>query len=292
MARAVWSGHISFGLIQIPVDLHAAERRTDIQFHMVDSRNQARVRYERVNEDTGEEVPWNEIVKGYEYDDGRYVLLGDEDFKQVAPEVTRTVELTGFVEAAAIEPIYFDKPYYLVPGKRGEKPYTLLRESLRRSGKAGVANVVIRTREYLALVLPRGHALMLNLLRYEQELRTQDEFALPTASLAHYKLGRKEIEMAEYLIDTMTEDWNPKQYKDKYRAALLAFIEKKKKKGNAAKLTAPPSDDEPASAEVIDLMELLKRSMHRGKPGGRVAAAKKTAAAPRKGTGKRTGTRK
>lgn len=293
MARAVWSGHISFGLIQIPVDLHAAERRTDVQFHMVDSRNHARVRYERVNEDTGEEVPWNEIVKGYEYDDGRYVLLSDEDFKQVAPEVTKSVELTGFVEAAAIEPIYFDKPYYLVPGKRGEKPYTLLRESLKRSGKAGVATVVIRTREYLALVLPRGNALMLNLLRYQQELRAADEFKLPEESLAHYKISRKEIDMAEHLIDTMTEEWKPSQYKDKYRSALLAFIEKKMKKGDAARLAAKIAEEEPAGAEVIDLMELLKRSMDRKKPGGRGTEPRKAAASDaRKGTGKRTGTRK
>lgn len=284
MARAVWNGHISFGLIQIPVELHSAEKRTDIQFHMVDSRDRARVRYERVNADTGEEVPWDEIVKGYEYEDGRYVLLDEEDFKQAAPEVTKSVELSGFVDAAAIDPIYFDKPYYLVPGKRGEKPYTLLRESLKRSGKAGIASVVIRTREYLALVLPRGNALMLNLLRYEQELRSAEDFDLPGEPLSHYKLTRKEVEMAEHLIETMTEEWRPAQYKDKYRTALLAFIEKKIKKGGTAKVSAKPAEEpEHSGAEVIDLMELLKRSMDK-KSGGRARGGKTSA--------RRTGTRK
>lgn len=276
MARPVWSGHISFGLIQIPVDLHSAERRTDIQFHMIDSRNQARVRYERVNEETGEEVPWGKIVKGYEYDDGRYVLLDDDDLKEAAPEVTKSVDLSGFVDAAAIDPIFFDKPYYLVPGKRGDKPYTLLRESLKRSGKAGVATVVIRTRQYLALVMPRGNALMLNLLRYAQELRSEEDFKLPEESLSHYKLTRKEIDMAEHLIESMSEDWKPDQYKDEYRGALLAYIEKKmKKRGAKPKPAARDEEPERASAEVIDLMELLKRSVD--KKTGTRSSDKKTA---------------
>ncbi|MFA7388119.1 MAG: Ku protein [Thiohalobacteraceae bacterium] len=270
MARAVWNGHISFGLIQIPVELHSAERRTDIHFHMIDSRNQARVRYERVNEETGEEVPWDEIVKGYEYEDGRYVLLEDEEFKRVAPEVTKTVELSGFVEAATIEPIYFEKPYYLVPGKKGDKPYMLLRESLRRSGKAGVASVVIRTRQYLALVLPRGPALMLTLLRFAQELREADEFRFPEGSLSDYKITGKEVAMAEQLIESMTEDWDPAQYKDEYRAALLAFIEKKAKSAGKTgrRQRVEPEEPPAASADVIDLMELLKRSMNKKKTGG------------------------
>jgi DNA end-binding protein Ku len=283
MARAVWNGHISFGLIQIPVELHSAEKRTDIQFHMVDSRNQARVRYERVNGETGEEVPWNEIVKGYEYDDGRYVLLEEEEFKRVAPEATKTVELSGFVDVSAIEPIYFDKPYYLVPGKKGDKPYMLLRESLRRSGKAGVASVVIRTRQYLALVMPRGPALMLNLLRFAQELRQPDEFRFPEGALSDYKITTKEVSMAEQLIESMTEDWEPTQYKDEYRSALLAFIEKKlKSSGKGVRQAREEPEQAPAaSADVIDLMELLKRSMNKkksaGSSGSRSAAKRKKA---------------
>lgn len=270
MARAVWNGHISFGLIQIPVELHSAEKRTDIHFHMVDSRNQARVRYERVNEETGEEVPWDEIVKGYEYEDGRYVLLEDEEFKRVAPEATKTVELSGFVDAAAIEPLYFEKPYYLVPGKKGDKPYMLLRESLRRSGKAGVASVVIRTRQYLALVMPRGPALMLNLLRFAQELRDTNEFRFPEGSLSDYKVTGKEVSMAGQLIESMTEDWEPAHYKDAYRAVLLAFIEKKAKSAGKTgrRQRAEPEEAPTASADVIDLMELLKRSMNRKKTAG------------------------
>ncbi len=138
MARPVWKGHISFGLINIPVTLYSAERRSDLHFRMLDSRNMAKVRYERVNEDTGEEVPWDQIVKGFEHGDGNYVVLDDEDFKKAAVEATQSVDLEGFVEAKAIDYVYFDKPYYLVPGKKAEKGYVLLRETLRRTGKVGV----------------------------------------------------------------------------------------------------------------------------------------------------------
>lgn len=261
MARPVWSGNISFGLIHIPVALHTAERRTDIQFHLLDSRDQARVRYERINEETGAEVPWDEIVKGYEYDDGRYVLLNDEDFKRAAPELTNTIELSGFVEFAVVEPPYFERPYYLVPDGRGEKPYVLLRESLRRAGKLGIATTVIRTRQYLAAVYPRGDALMLNLLRYHQELRDPKEFKLPGSSLSALKIGTKEIDMAKQLIDSLSEEWQPERYHDEYRAALRAFIDQKIKSPRrpSGRQAARPAAGE--SAQIVDLTELLKRSL-------------------------------
>ena len=167
MARPIWKGHISFGLINIPVTLYPAEQRSELHFNLIDDRNKARVRYQRVNERTGEEVPWDNIVKGYEYEENEYVLLGDADFKQADVKATQTVELEDFVTAEEINGIYFDKPYYLVPSKAGIKGYVLLRETLKKTKKMGIARVVIRTREYVAALFPKGRGLVLDLLRYE-----------------------------------------------------------------------------------------------------------------------------
>jgi DNA end-binding protein Ku len=279
MARPVWKGHISFGLINIPVTLYSAEQRSDLHFRMLDSRNMAKVRYERVNEETGEEVPWNEIVKGFEYDDGNYVVLDDEEFKQVAVEATQTVDLEGFVDQKAIDYVYFDKPYYLIPGRKAEKGYVLLRETLRRTSKIGIARVVIRTRQYLAALLAEGDALVLNVLRYHQELRDVAEYELPGRDLKTYKVNPKEIDMAEQLIESMTLEWRPEQYHDEYRDALMKWIEKKVKVGRkGARKTEPAEAKETSGAEVIDMMELLKKSVHEG--GRKKGAAGKTKRQP------------
>src|SRR5680860_1199036 len=274
MARPVWKGHISFGLINIPVTLYSAERRSDLHFRMLDSRNLAKVRYERVNEDTGEEVPWEQIVKGFEHGDGNYVVLDDDDFKKAAVEATQSVDLEGFVAAKAIDYVYFDKPYYLVPGKKAEKGYVLLRETLRRTGKVGVARVVIRTREYLAALLPEGDALVLNLLRYHQELRQPDEYELPGRNLTDYKVSKKEIEMAEQLVESMTVDWHPPQYHDEYRDALMKWIDKKARAGDKGVVPKeePEQSDASEGAEIIDMMALLKKSVK--KDGGAKSQAK------------------
>jgi DNA end-binding protein Ku len=266
MARPVWKGHISFGLINIPVTLYSAEQRSDLHFRMLDSRNMAKVRYERVNEETGEEVPWNEIVKAFEYDSGNYVVLDDDDFKKVAVEATQTVDLEGFVDQGAIDYVYFDKPYYLVPGKKAEKGYVLLRETLRRTNKVGIARVVIRARQYLAALLAEGDALVLNLLRYHQELRNPAEYELPGRNLKDYKVNPKEIDMAEQLVESMTVDWQPEQYQDEYRHALMKWIEKKARMGRkgATGKAQPAEAEETGSAEIIDMMELLKKSMKKG----------------------------
>lgn len=276
-ARPVWKGQISFGLVNIPITLYSAEIRSDLQFRMLDSRNHARVRYERVNEETGEEVPWNEIVKGFEQDEGSYVLLSDEDFKQVKPESSRTIELEQFVDAKAVDYVYFEKPYYLVPGRRGEKGYVLLRETLRRAGKIGIARVVIRAREYLAALLPEGDALVLDLMRYPQELRAPEEFELPTGELSSYKVSDREIKMAEQLVESMSDEWKPQDFRDEYRERLLDYIELKAREGAVAPREAE-AEAPRESAEVIDLMELLKRSVERsGKKPPAKAQRKKTA---------------
>lgn len=268
MARPIWKGHISFGLVNIPVVLEPAERRADLHFRLLDSRDQARIRYERVNEETGEEVPWNEIVRGYEYAGGNYVLLTDEDFERVAVEASKTVEIEDFIDAADIDLRYFDKPYYLTPDRRGEKGYVLLRETLRQTGKAAVAKVVIRKRQYIAAVTPHAEALVLMLLRFKQEVRPLQELELPREDLKAYKISPKEMEMAQQLVESMSGDWNPEKYHDEYRDALLEWIEKKAKSGQRTARPPAGQEEEEAPQEVVNIMDLLKKSVaQQGKRG-------------------------
>jgi len=266
MARGLWKGAISFGLVNVPVELFSAEKRSaGIDLTMLDRRDKAPVGYKRVNKATGEEVPWSEIVKGYEYGGGKYVVLSEEDFRRANVEGSKTVEILAFVDREQIPPQFFESPYYLAPGKRGEKAYALLRDALKKSGKAGVATVVIRTRQYLALVLPQESYLLMNTLRYADELKDFAELGVPDAVLQQ-KVGAKEIDMALRLIEDMAEDWNPDQYKDTYREDLLQRIEEKVQAGEALEITAPARKGDKESAEVIDLMTLLKKSVERTKP--------------------------
>lgn len=266
MARPIWKGHISFGLVNIPVTLFGAEQRFDLHFNLLDRRNHARVKYERVNEATGEPVPWDEIVKAYNTEDDQYVELTDEDFEKAAVESTQSVDIEDFVDREAIDVMFYDKPYYLVPGKKGEKGYVLLREALRRSGKAGIAKVVLRTKQYLAAVVPEGDALVLELLRFDQELRKPQEFELPGENLDEFKVNDRELELAERLIEAMTGEWQPEKYKDDYHDKLMAWIQEKARHGDQAK---PPTAHPVETTEVIDMMELLKASVEGSKGGAR-----------------------
>ncbi|HEX7370011.1 MAG TPA: Ku protein [Rhodanobacteraceae bacterium] len=262
MPRPIWNGTISFGLLNIPVQLMPGERHTDLHFRMLDSRNNARIRYERINEETGEEVPWKEIVKAFEYDKGNYVVLDKEALAEAAPDATESVDIEAFVDPAAIGPEYFEKPYYLVPTKKAEKGYVLLRETLKRVRSAGLARVVIRTREYLALVLPRDNALQLMLLRYPQEIVAEDEYAFPDQDLTAYRVTSKELEMAEALVKSMVGEWKPDEYHDDFRERLTRVIEARIK---AKGVVRPPSDEtgmpKNASTNVVDFMALLKQSI-------------------------------
>jgi DNA end-binding protein Ku len=258
MPHAVWKGALTFGLLNIPVALYPAERSSDLRFTLLDSRDQARVRYRRVNEDTGREVPWNQIVKAYEYEGGNYVLLTKEDFEKVRVETTRSVEIIAFVSAGDIAPVFFERPYFLEPAEGSEKVYVLLRETLVRTGKAGIAKVVIHEREHLAALLPYGQALLLNLLRFKQELRNQAELRLPGAA-GQYKISDRELHMAQTLVEAMAEAWRPEQYHDEYRDKLMAWIEEKAETGAVAPM---PEVEEPAAAgKVVDMMDLLRRSV-------------------------------
>ncbi|MFZ0392068.1 MAG: Ku protein [Calditrichia bacterium] len=287
MARAIWKGNITFGLVNIPVTLYPAEQRSDLHFKLLDSRDKAQIHYERVNEVTGAEVPWNEIVKGFEYNDGNYVLMTDEDFKKAAPEASQTVEIEDFVDQDAIDYIYFDKPYYLVPGKKGEKGYVLFRETLQRTGKVGIARVVIRTREYIAAIIPMGDALLLNLLRYHQELRDPGNYDFPDQKPEAYKISKKEIDMAEKLVESMTSDWEPEKYKDEYRQALMDWI---KTKAEAGEKAAVPEAKEPQATDpdVVNMMELLQQSVAKEAKNRKSSGKKSTASKSRKKTSKKS----
>jgi DNA end-binding protein Ku len=264
MARGLWKGAISFGLVNVPVELHSVEKRSsELDLTMLDKRDLAPVGYKRYNKSTGEDVPWAEIVKGYEYDDDKYVVLSDEDFRRANVEASRTVEIQAFVDLKEIQPLFFETPYYLAPGKRGEKAYALLRDAMKKSGKAGIATVVIRTRQYLAAVIPQDELLLMDTLRYADELKAPEALGVPNG-LLHHKVSPKEIDMALRLIDDMSEKWQPEKFKDTYRDELLARIREKVKQGETEEITQPEKGEkEPARAEVIDLMALLKKSVEK-----------------------------
>ena len=264
MARGLWKGAISFGLVNVPVELHSVEKRSsELDLTMLDKRDLAPVGYKRYNKSTGEDVPWAEIVKGYEYDDDKYVVLSDEDFRRANIEASRTVDIQAFVDLKEIAPLFFETPYYLAPGKRGEKAYALLRDAMKKSGKAGIATVVIRTRQYLAAVIPQDELLLMDTLRYADELKAPEALGVPNGAL-HHKVSPKEIDMALRLIDDMSEKWQPEKFKDTYRDDLLARIREKVKQGETEEITQPEKGDkEPTRADVIDLMALLKKSVEK-----------------------------
>jgi DNA end-binding protein Ku len=276
MARSLWKGAISFGLVNVPVELHSAKKRAaELDMTMLDKRDLAPVGYKRVNKATGKEVAWGNVVKGYEYKDDKYVVLSDEDFRRANPEASRTVDILAFVDLADIEPQYFETPYYLVPEKRGEKAYALLRETLEKAGKAGIASVVIRTKQYLAALVAQDELMVLNTLRYADELKAPADLEIPRA-----KVTAKELDMALRLVEDMAGEWDPKKYKDTYRDDLLKRIKEKVKAGETEELTEPEEDaGKPAKgADVIDLMALLKKSVEK-KPAKAKRPARKRRAA-------------
>jgi DNA end-binding protein Ku len=273
MERAIWKGTIGFGLVQIPVGLYSAEAEEKLSFHQLDKRDLSPIGYERINKTTGKPVAWDDIVKGYEYDDGRYVVLGDADFKAANVEATQSIDITDVVDARDIPPMYFERPYYIAPAKAGRKAYALLREVLSRAGRVGIAKVVIRTRQHLAAVVPMDDALALVLLRFHDELRDTERLDLPDTKLKALGITPKEVEMAEKLVEGMVSEWDPEKYRDDYREDLLALIAKKVKSGKLDKITEPPESKRTTrqSAKVIDLMSLLKKSVEgskktKGKP--------------------------
>src|SRR3954463_4601889 len=267
MARGLWKGAISFGLVNVPVELFSAHKRSaEVSLTMLDQRDLAPVGYKRVNKATGKEVPWDDVVKGYEYEDDKYVVLSEEDFRRANPEASKTVDIMAFVDLADIAPQYLETPYYLAPGKRGEKAYALLRDAMAKAGKAGIATVVIPTKQYLAALIPQDDALILNTLRYHKELKQPEDLEIPE-KLKHAKVSSKEIDMALRLIDDMAGEWQPEKFHDTYHEDLLKRIEEKVKAGQTEEITEPEKEAKPAKgADVIDLMSLLKKSVEAKKP--------------------------
>jgi DNA end-binding protein Ku len=271
MPRAIWKGAISFGLVHIPVELYPAESSSGLDLDLLDRRDFAPVGYKRYNKETGKDIDWNDIVKGYEYEKGQYVVLSDEDLKRANVEATQTIDILSFVDAEEVPPIYFEQPYYLAPTKGGDKVYVLLRETLKRANKIGIAQVVIRTKQRLAALLPMENAVVLNLLRYGDEIRPLKDINLPDASSKKSAVSDKEIKMALSLLEDMTEPWDPMAYHDTYREDVMALVEKKIK-ANQTKTVAQPEKGEepqPKGSNVVDLMELLKKSIDSKKGGGK-----------------------
>lgn len=263
MAHAIWKGSVAFGLVNIPVNLYPGEERASgLDFTLLDKKNMSPVGYKKYNKATGEEVPKERLVKGFEVEDDRYVLIEEADFKKAAAEKTQRVDIRAFVDAGEIEPAYFSKPYYLEPAAKAEKAYALLREAMARAGKAALATVVLRDRENLALLIPQGDMLLLEVLRYPAELKDREELRLPSK----IKLSAAELKMAQRLIEDMAGPFEPKEYRDTYREALKSFIEAKAK----GAVAAPVVDDKPRkAAPPADIMKLLKASVAQAVPQGR-----------------------
>jgi len=268
MARAFWKGAISFGLVYIPVDLYSATHSATIDLDFLDRRDFAPVGYKRYNKRTGKEVEWKDIVRGYQYKKGQYVALSDEDFRRANTKASQTIEIASFTDAANITPEYYETPYYVAAQKGGEKVYALLREALKRTGKVAIAQVVVRTRQHLAVVLPEDDILLVNTLRFADEIRSADDMGVDAPKAKGAGLAAKEISMAEKLIEGMTGPWEPKKYRDTYREDLMKRINEKVRNKETHTLTEPEKEAKPRkTAEVIDLMEVLKQSLAKGGKG-------------------------
>ena len=273
---AIWKGSLTFGLVNIPVELKTAVRADHISFRLLHKEDLSPVKYERICQAEGEPVPWNEIVKGYEYEKGKFVVLTDEDFKTAALEQSKTIDILDFVKEDEIDPRYFETPYYLVPAKGGEKPYALLREAIRQTGSVGVGKIIIRQIQHLAAVKVVGDALVLEIMRFANELVEAKEFSFPSREA----IRPQELQMAEQLVANLAEPFDPTRYTDEYRANLMKII-KAKMKGKKVKLEEPQG--EAPDKDVLDLMSRLRASLEEGTgKKGAVRAKQKTVAAGRK----------
>jgi DNA end-binding protein Ku len=258
--RAIWKGSISFGLVNIPIALYPATRKEELKFRLLRAKDLSPVNYKRVAEKDGKEVPWDEIVKGYEYEKGKYIVLKDEDFQRVDLEATQTVDIQDFVDQEEIDPMFFYKPYYLEPQKGGDKAYVLLRDVLEKTGKVGIAKVVIKTRQYLAGVKAEDSVLVLELMHFAEELADAEKLHVPKKS----EPGKRELDMAKALVESMTAKWDPKKYRDDYREALMEVIEEKVEAGGEEIEEKPKQKPRP-STKVIDLVSVLQESLNKTK---------------------------
>src|SRR5438132_9169480 len=280
MPRALWKGSISFGLVNIPIELHTAVRDHRPKFRMLHAKDKSPVRFERVCIRDGHLVAWEELVKGYEYEKGHFVTVTKEDFQAAALEKTRTIDIIDFVKGDEIDDRFFESPYYLAPAKGGERAYTLLREAIRESGRIGIAKFILRDAQHLAAVEAIEDAIVLSVMRFADELVDVSSFNLPAAK----DVRPQELELAKSLVNSLAAEWDPEKYTDQYRENLLRIIQAKLK-GKKVEL-AP--ETEPRQAEVVDLMERLRRSLEQSTAGrGRIGAKKRPAGAGRQAGGRK-----
>ncbi|HZJ01597.1 MAG TPA: Ku protein [Gemmatimonadaceae bacterium] len=276
---AIWKGSLAFGLVNIPVELRTAVRADHISFRLLHEEDLSPVKYERVCQADGEPVPWNEIVKGYEYEKGKYIVMTDDDFKAAAIEGSKSIDIIDFVKEEEIDPRYFETPYYLVPAKNAEKSYALLREAIRSTGAVGIGKIIIRQTQHLAGIKVVGDALVLEIMRFSNELVNESEYTFP----ARDNVRPQELAMAEQLIDNLAEPFDPSKYTDDYRSNLMKII-KAKMKGKKPKLEEP--EEEPADTGVLDLMSKLRASLEQG--AGKKSARRKTPARTRRTSKRKT----
>ncbi|RON24121.1 Ku protein [Pseudomonas brassicacearum] len=276
MARAIWKGAISFGLVHIPVALVSATSSQGVDFDWLDSRSMEPVGYKRVNKVTGKEVTKEHIVKGVQYEKGRYVVLSEEEIKSAHPLSTQTIDIFSFVDSEQIPLQNIDTPYYLAPDKRGGKVYALLRETLSKTNKVALAHVVLHTRQHLAALMPLESAMVLVMLRWPAEVRSLDTLELGS-EVTKPELAKGELDMAKRLVQDMSADWKPEDYRDSFEDKIMALVEKKANEGKIEDVETATGEEERKTADVIDLTELLKRSLG-GKSTGKTKPAAKPAA--------------
>lgn len=263
--RSFWNGTISFGLVNIPVSVIPASKSGDLSFHFLHKTDLGRIHNERICDECGKVVPYNDVVRGYEYDDDKYVPLTKEDFEDVYPESSKNIEILDFVNEGEINPMFFDKPYYLTPDKKGEKAYNLFREALKRTKKVGIGKVIFHTREHLGAIRSQGSALVLEVMHFASDLKQPEEIGIPKEE----KVAKKELDMAEQLIDTMAVRFNPSRYHDTYQENLEKLVNAKVR----GKPTRSKSKRKAAPTNVIDIMSKLKASLRQKKSHGKRASS-------------------
>ncbi len=263
MAKSIWNGELSFGLVSIPISLISAEESKELKFHLLDSKTKSRVRYERINEDTGKKVNWEDIVKGWEYEKGSYVIVDEKAFEKASPDLFKTIDIEEFVDIHQIDTLYYSKPYYLQPESKNKKAYVLLREALKKANKVGVAKVIIRTKESLSLIIPHEHALVLYLIHFSDEIREEEEMRLPTDDIKAYKITTNELKMAQTLIEEMSNQWKPEKYHNEYKETMQKWLDKQSNKLKKSSKKGPKNLTK-ADDSVIDFISLLKDSMKHG----------------------------
>ncbi|WP_109482777.1 Ku protein [Paraburkholderia sp. C35] len=286
MAHMIWKGAISFGLVHVPVQLYPATKSEKVGFNLLDKRTIDPIGYRQINKRTGKEVTRENIVRGFEYEKDHYVVLTDEEIRAANPESTQTVDILAFVDAAEIPFLYLDTPYYLTPDRKGEKVYALLRDAMQATGKIGVANVVMHNKQHLAALIPVGPMLALNTLRWAAEVRPFDEFKVPEESPKKTGVTARELDMAKKLIADMSDSWDPSAYKDTFRDDILELVDRKVQAGKTEEVMDIETPREKRqSADILDLSDLLKRSLGRGgksKSSARASANDDEAEAPAK----------